>query len=82
MAGFHVYAGLNAFLMTRQDMNGNRPFPGVLPSLSIGNRQFGINLTYLPREAVEMATNARMTDPDIDGIVFLQLKLSLDRLLP
>jgi hypothetical protein len=82
MAGFHVYAGLNAFVMTRQDMNGNRPFPGVLPSLSVGNRDFGINLTYLPRRAIEQATNATMADPEISGIFFLQFKVSMQQLLP
>ena len=26
LAGFYVYAGLNAFLMTRDDVNGSKPF--------------------------------------------------------
>lgn len=82
MAGLHVYAGLNAFLMTRKDMHNNRPFPGLLPSLSVGNKHVGMNLTYLPREAIEEATNSTMVDPGIKGIVFLQLKMSLDRILP
>lgn len=82
LAGFHVYAGLNAFLMTREDVNDNRPFPGVLPSLSIGNRKVGVNLTYLPKVAVEEITRARMTDEDTSGIVFMQLRISLSELLP
>ena len=82
MAGFHVYAGLNEFLMTRKDVNGHRPFPGVLPSLTVGNRKFGLNLTYLPRQAVETATQSTMVDPDIAGILFLQFKVSLDQILP
>ena len=82
MAGFHVYAGLNAFVMTREDANGNRPFPGVLPSLSIGNRRFGMNLTYLPKVAVEKTTNSTMVDPGISGILFMQFKIGLSELLP
>ena len=63
--------------MTREDVNDNRPFPGVLPSLTIGNRYAGINLTYLPVQAVERMTDTRMSDDSIKGIVFLQLKFSL-----
>ena len=82
MAGLYVYAGLNAFLMTREDLEGYRPFPGVLPSLSVGNRDFGVNLTYLPRGAIEQVTDATMTDPDVSGILFIQFKVSMDQILP
>ena len=34
--GFYVYAGLNAFVMSREDTGGD-PFPGILPSVSVGN---------------------------------------------
>ena len=81
LAGFYVYAGLNAFLMTREDVNDNKPFPGVLPSLTVGNRTVGMNLTYLPRQAVEETTNSTVVDPTISGIVFLQFKVNLTRLL-
>lgn len=81
LAGFYIYAGLNAFLMTREDMGGN-PFPGVLPSLSIGNNKVGMNLTYLPRKAVEKATNSHVVDPTLSGILFLQFKVNLEQLLP
>lgn len=80
--GFYVSAGINAFLMTREDVNNNEPFPGVLPSLSIGTDTVGVNLSYLPRKAVERTTNSSMVDPTIDGIVFLQFKIRLDKLLP
>ncbi len=80
--GFYVYAGLNAFLMTRQDVNGNRPFPGILPSVSVGNRNAGVNLTYLPRQAVEEATSVSMVDPGISGILFLQFKINTVHLFP
>ncbi len=81
-SGFYVTAGLNAFVMTREDANNNEPFPGILPSLSVGNDKVGFNLTYLPRQAVESTTNAKLDDPTISGIVFVQFKISLDQLLP
>jgi len=82
LAGFSIYAGLNAFLMTRDDVDGSKPFPGILPSLSIGNDKVGFNLTYLPRKAVEETTNANIVDPTVTGILFLQFKVSLDQLTP
>ncbi len=81
-SGFYISAGLNAFVMTREDANDNKPFPGILPSLSVGNDKVGFNLTYLPRQAVESTTQAEMVDPTISGIVFVQFKVNLDQLLP
>jgi hypothetical protein len=81
LAGFYVYAGLNAFVMTRQDTGGD-PFPGILPSISVGNDKFGMNLTYLPRQAVEATTDSTVVDPTLSGILFLQFKVSLDQLTP
>ena len=68
--------------MTREDVNGNKPFPGVLPSISVGNQSVGFNLTYLPRKAVEETTNSHFVDPTLSGILFLQFKVSLDQILP
>jgi len=82
LSGFYVYAGLNAFLMTRDDVNGSKPFPGILPSISVGNDKVGFNLTYMPRKAVEEATNSTAVDPTLSGILFLQFKVSMDQLLP
>ena len=82
LSGFYVYAGLNAFVMTREDVSGSKPFPGILPSVSIGNEKVGFNLTYLPRQAVETTTKANFVDPTISGILFVQFKVSLDQLLP
>ncbi len=82
LAGFYIYAGINAFLMTRDDVSGSKPFPGVLPSVSIGNDKVGLNLTYMPRKAVEETTNSNMVDPTLSGILFLQVKVSMDQLLP
>ena len=80
LAGFYVYTGLNAFIMTREDA-GRDPFPGILPSVSVGNDKFGVNLTYLPRQAVEAATEATVRDPTLSGILFVQFKISMDQLL-
>lgn len=80
--GFYLDAGITAFIMTRQDVNDNRPFPGLLPSLSIGNRYAGLNLAYMPEAGVQAMTNASFDDPTLKGIVYMQLKISLDRFLP
>ena len=78
---FRISAGLTAFFMTRSDVNGNKPFPGVLPSVTLRNRDFGFNLTYLPIKAVEQMTNSHAMDPTLDGILYLQFRVSLDRLV-
>ena len=78
LKGFYVDAGLNVFLMTRQDVNDNRPFPGMLPSLAVGNDHVGLNLSYLPRKAVEELLDASMGDESVSGIVFLQFKISVN----
>ncbi|HNP65850.1 MAG TPA: hypothetical protein PKH39_18100 [Woeseiaceae bacterium] len=80
--GFYIYAGINAFLMTRKNINNNNPFPGALPSISIGNDTAGFNFTYLPRQAVEETMNTNFVDPSLKGILFLQFKISMDQLLP
>ena len=79
--GFYVYAGINAFVMTREDA-GSDPFPGVLPSISIGTDTVGMNLTYLPKQAIESATNSNVVDPTLSGVLFLQFKIRLEQLLP
>lgn len=75
--GLYLDLGLNVFLMTREDVNDGRPFPGALPSMTVGNRHVGINLTYLPRMAVEEVTTARTMDKDMRGILFLQFKVNV-----
>jgi hypothetical protein len=82
LAGFYIYAGVNAFLMTRDDVNDSKPFPGLLPSISIGNAKVGFNLAYMPKRAIEEVTNANAVDPTLSGILFLQFKVSMDQLLP
>jgi hypothetical protein len=78
LKGFYIDAGINAFLMTRKDVNDNQPFPGVLPSVTFGNDYVGMNLTYLPKKAVEEIYDRQMTDSSMSGIVFLQFKFSVD----
>lgn len=46
--GWHIDAGLAAFLMTRKNYNGNKPFFGALPYLSVGTGKVAINATYIP----------------------------------
>lgn len=73
----YVDVGVNVFMMSRKNVNNGRPFPGALPSMTIGNRYMGINLTYLPRIAVEEFTPARDMEKNMKGVVFLQLKVNI-----
>ena len=81
MNGFYFDAGIDAFVMTRTDVNDNKPFPGALPSLTVGNRYVGINLTYMPKFAVEKMYDSKMADESMSGIVFLQLKINVSQLM-
>ena len=79
---FYVDVGAVGFLMTRQDINNNRPFPGILPALTIGMRNFAINMTYLPGVAAEQVAAARQVDPGLDGILYIQFKLNARLFMP
>ena len=81
MNGFYFDAGIDAFVMTRTDVNDNKPFPGALPSLTVGNRYVGVNLTYMPKVAVEKMYDSKMVDESISGIVFLQFKINVSQLM-
>jgi len=80
--GFYVDAGINAFVMTRTDVNDNRPFPGAVPSLTVGNRTMGFNFTYLPVNAVERMFDLKLIDDSVSGIFFVQFKVGISQLLP
>jgi hypothetical protein len=41
----------------------------------------GINITYLPKRAVEKLHGAKMSDESISGIVFLQFKVNVSQML-
>jgi hypothetical protein len=73
----HVYfdAGLVGFLMTRQNVRDDAPFPGLLPTMTFGARHFAVNVTYMPGSIVDHVTNAHLLDPSITGVFFIQLKL-------
>jgi hypothetical protein len=77
-AGLYFDAGLNLFVMTREDVENNRPFPAVLPSMTVGNRYGGINLSYIPKKFVHDVGHANVVDPNIGGIIFLQAKIRMD----
>ena len=79
LRGFYVDAGINAFVMTRKDVNDNKPFPGLLPSITVGNDLVGLNLTYLPKKAVERLSESRMSDDSMSGVIFLQVKVNMSR---
>jgi len=50
----HLDVGVFAFLMTRKDYNNNDPFFGLLPFLSFGSENVGINVTYIPAVSEEL----------------------------
>lgn len=73
LSGLYVQVGLNAFIMTRDDVVNSKPCPSILPSVSIGNEKIGFNLTYLPKQAIEMTTHANVIDPTVSGILLVKL---------
>lgn len=81
MGGVYVDVGLNAFVMTRKNINDGRPFPGALPSMTVGNRYIGANLTYLPRVAIREIAQKRTMDKGMRGIFFVQFKLHVAEFL-
>jgi hypothetical protein len=72
---FYVDLGIVAFLMTREDVNANQPFPGVLPAMTVGGKRVAVNFTYMPGSVVDRVTKAHLRDPQLDGVLFIQLKL-------
>ncbi len=73
----HAYfdVGVIGFVMTREDVHHNQPFPGMLPAITFGTDRVAVNVTYLPEFAVDSVTNAKRVDPQLDGVFFVQLKL-------
>ncbi len=67
--------GVVGFLMTREGVNNNQPFPGALPAVTFGSKRVAVNVTYMPPSVVDRVTKAFVTDPDMAGVFFLQLKL-------
>lgn len=73
---FFFDVGAIGFVMKRHDVNGNAPFPGILPAFSFGTSRVALNATYLPGGLADRVTNVRFTDPNLDGVAFLQLKFT------
>ena len=76
--GMYVDLGVNAFLMTRTDINNNNPFPAALPTLVMGNRFGGLNLSYMPGAILEKVYGSDNFDHSIRGVFFLQLKFRMN----
>lgn len=72
---FYIDVGVIGFLMTREDVKHNQPFPGVLPAMTVGAKRIAVNFTYLPGSVVDRVTSSRLRDPQMDGVLFIQLKL-------
>ena len=79
---WHADIGLIGFFMTREGVNGNKPFPGVLPVFTIGHRRIAVNATYLPDGVVDDVTHADRHDPSMRGVFFFQVKLDFGLLAP
>ena len=77
---FYVDLGGIAFLMTREHVNGDKPFPGVLPAATFGFKRAALNVTYLPETIADRVTHSRTHDPTMHGVFFLQLKLDVSLL--
>ena len=73
---FYVDLGGVAFMMTREDVKHNQPFPGVLPAATFGFKGIALNLTYMPESVVDRVTNSKKYDPSMEGVFFLQFKLN------
>ena len=74
-SSFYTDLGGIAFLMTRETVNGGKPFPGLLPAATFGFKRVAVNVTYLPESVVNDVTHSHKYDPSMHGVFFLQLKL-------
>jgi antimicrobial peptide resistance and lipid A acylation protein PagP len=74
-SSFYTDLGGVAFLMTRETVNGGKPFPGLLPAATFGFKRVALNVTYLPESVVNDVTHSHKYDPSMHGVFFLQLKL-------
>jgi hypothetical protein len=43
--------------------------------VTFGSKRVAVNVTYMPDGVVDRVTHANLTDPDMGGVLFLQLKL-------
>ncbi len=63
----HLDAGVVAFFMIRKGYMNGKPFPGILPVVSLGSNRVALNVTYIPK-----------VDPKMVPIIFFQLKIGLN----
>lgn len=66
--GWHIDAGLVAFVMTRKDYKNNQPFFGALPFVSVGTSKFALNVTYIPA-----------VNPKLEALIFIQASVKLSQ---
>jgi Antimicrobial peptide resistance and lipid A acylation protein PagP len=71
----YVDLGVIGFVMTREDVNHNQPFPGLLPAVTVGGKRVALNVTYMPEFIYDRVMTGRLIDPGMNGVLFLQLKL-------
>ncbi len=64
--GLHLDVGGLAFAMTRKDYKNNKPFPGALPFISVGNEFVAVNATYVPK-----------ISPKHVSLVYFQLQIKI-----
>ena len=64
--GWHIDAGMTAFMMTRKDYKNNQPFFGALPFISVGTKDFAINATYIPA-----------VSPKFEALLFFQASVTV-----
>ena len=76
-SGYYFDIGLNAFVMSRADFNDYLPFPGILPTVSFGMKNVGFNVSYVPEAVVRDVAQAKVLDPNVGGVFFLQFKFRL-----
>ncbi|MDH5778926.1 MAG: hypothetical protein OEZ33_11980 [Gammaproteobacteria bacterium] len=64
--GWQIDVGVVGFIMARKDYNNYRPFIGALPFATIGTKNVGVNITYVPKVNKQLAE-----------LVFVQLKIRI-----
>lgn len=74
---WHVDLGVIGFLMTREDVDNNRRFPGALPVMTVGNGDMAINMTYFPTSLVKDTIPIAIHDDTVDGVLFLQFSFDM-----
>ncbi len=65
-SSLYADVGLVAFLMTRENFRDNKPFPGILPVMTLGTENIAVNITYIPK-----------VDPKMVALFFFQLKVDV-----